>query len=247
MTMELKICHLYPDALNMYGDRGNVLCVQKRLQWRGIDCQVEGVGIGQPLDETKYDMFFMGAGQSFEQGILLEDLKSKGEAIRAAIEGGKPFLAVCGGFELLGKYHESRDGTRTELLGAIDMYTVEGKDRMIGDYMFSCDDLDGQNVVAFENHAGRTYLGDGVRPVGKIVCGHGNNGHDGLEGARYKHFFGTYGHGCLLPKNPRVADLLISWAMEQKYPEYVLTQLDDSLEQGAFDYMADRIQKAGSR
>ena len=191
--MELNICHLYPDVLNLYGDRGNVLCLKRRLQWRGISCNVEGVGVGEKLDAGKYDLFFIGSGQSFEQELLLKDvLGAKGAEIKAAIEDERPVLAVCGGFQLLGNYLKTVDGTQVDLLGALDMHTVEQEDRLIGDYMFLCDELEGQTVVGFENHAGRTYLGPGMRPAGKVLCGYGNNGEDGFEGGRYKNVFGTF-------------------------------------------------------
>ena len=243
--MELNICHLYPDVLNLYGDRGNVTCLRKRLEWRGIECHVEGCGIGQTLDVSKYDIFLIGAGQDFEQGVLLQDIVgAKSAEIKAAIEDEKVFLAVGTGFQLLGSYYEKTDGQKFDFLGALDMYCVEGGERFIGDYLFECDDLPGTNVVAFENHGGRTWLGSGVRPVGKVICGHGNNGRDGLEGARYKNVFGTYGHGCLLPKNPAVADLLLSWALERKYPGTILKELDDTMERKAHAYLEGRIRGA---
>lgn len=246
--MELNICHLYPDVLNLYGDRGNVLCMEKRLQWRGIQCAVEGVGIGQTLDASRYDLFFIGGGQSFELDVLLSDFKGlKANELKAAIEDEKPLLAVCGGFELLGNYHKALDGTQNDYAGLLDMYTVEQEQRMIGDYMFTCDDLNGEKIIAFENHAGRTYLGNGVRPVGQVVYGHGNNGEDGYEGARYKKVFGTYGHGCLLPKNPAVADLMLQWALERKYPGAVLSQLDDQMERCAHKYMENRLHEVSRR
>lgn len=246
--MELRICHLYPDALNLYGDRGNVTCLKKRLEWRGIDCAVEGCGIGQELDVSRYDIFLLGAGQEFERGLLLQDVMgAKAAQIKAAIEDEKVFLAVGSGFQLLGSYYETLEGKKYDLTGALDMYCVESRDRLTGDYLFECDDLPGTNVVAFENHEGRTWLGSGVRPVGKVICGHGNNGQDGLEGARYKNVFGTYGHGCLLPKNPAVADLLLSWALERKYPGATLSALEDAMEQKAHAYMEQRIRAAQNR
>lgn len=240
--MELKICHLYPDILNLYGDRGNVLCLQKRLQWRGIDCQVEGVSIGEKLDASKYDLFFIGGGQDFEQEVLLSDLKGQKTAqIKSAIEDEKPFLAICGGYQILGNYYQTWDGQKCDFTGALDLYTVGEKDRMIGNYMYECDDLPGCRVVGFENHSGKTYLGSGVRPIGKVLYGNGNNGQDGLEGARYKNVFATYSHGCLLPKNPQIADLLIRWALERKYTNVELPPLEDSLETAAHSYMEKRL------
>lgn len=245
--MELKICHLYPDVMNIYSDRGNVTTLQRRLQWRGIDCTVDGVGIGQKLDASSYDLFFLGGGQDFEQDVLLQDLMgAKAADIRAVIEDEVPLLAICGGFQLLGNYHQRQDGTRTEYIGALNMHTESGSDRLTGDYMFECDDLGGEVVVGFENHPGRTFLGEGVRPVGKVIIGHGNNGQDGLEGARYKNVFATYSHGCLLPKNPKVADLILRWALERKYPGTVLEDLEDGLENRARDFMIARLRNGGN-
>lgn len=240
--MELKICHLYPDVMNLYSDRGNALCLKKRLEWRGIQCVVEGVGIGQKLDVSQYDLFFLGGGQDFEQDVLMKDLMgTKAADIRAAIEDGVPFLAISSGFELLGQYRQKPDGTKISCIGALNMHTESGSDRLTGDYLFACDDLGGEIVVGFENHPGRTFLGEGVRPVGRLITGHGNNGRDGLEGARYKNVFGTYSHGCLLPKNPRVADLILGWALDRKYPGAVLEELEDGLENKARDYMISRL------
>lgn len=240
--MELNICHLYPDVLNMYGDRGNVLCLQKRLEWRGITCNVEGVSVGEKLDASKYDIFVIGSGQSFEEGSLLEDLAGdKAREIRNAVEEGKVFLAVCGGYQMLGKHYQALDGKQYDLVGALDMYTVEQRDRMTGDYMYECEELPGKAIIGFENHTGATFLGEGVRPVGKVISGSGNNGKDGSEGARYKNVYGTYGHGCLLPKNPEVADMLLSWALENKYPGTKLEPLNDAFENSAHDYMESRL------
>lgn len=192
---------------------------QKALEWRGIDCNVEGVSIGDKLEASKYDLFFIGGGQDFEQGVLLQDLSGEKTAeIKAAIEDEKVFLAICGGYQILGSYYKTWDGQQCDFLGALDLYTVGQKDRMIGNYMYECDDLGGQTVVGFENHSGQTFLGDGVKPIGKVLSGYGNNGKDGYEGARYKNVYATYSHGCLLPKNPAIADMLIRWALERKYP-----------------------------
>lgn len=240
--MELNICHLYPDVLNLYGDRGNVRCLQKRLEWRGISCNVEGVSIGEKLEASKYDLFFIGGGQDFEQGVLLNDLSGdKSREIKKAIEDEKVFLAICGGYQILGNYYKTWDGQQCDFIGALDLYTVGHKDRMIGNYMYTCEDLDGQTVVGFENHSGKTFLGDSVKPIGKVLSGYGNNGEDGFEGARYKNVYATYSHGCLLPKNPKVADLLLSWALSRKYPGYELPPLEDALETAAHDYMEARL------
>lgn len=243
--MELKICHLYPDILNLYGDRGNVICMEHRLRWRGIDVVTTGVSIGEPLHAADYDLFFIGGGQDFEQEVLLGDLGGgKAEEIKAAVADGKTFLAICGGYQMLGAYYKTWDGVQCDFIGALDLYTIGSKERMIGNYMFTCEELNGQTVVGFENHSGKTYLGSGVRPMGKVLTGHGNNGEDGGEGARYNNVFATYSHGCLLPKNPVLCDHILTTALAQKYGTVQLEPLDDTLEQNAHLYMKNRLQAA---
>lgn len=241
--MELKICHLYPDVLNLYGDRGNIICMEKRLQWRGIDVVTTGVSIGQSLDASSYDLFFIGGGQDFEQEVLLADLAGdKTAQIKSAIEDGKTFLAICGGYQMLGAYYKTWDGQQCDFTGALDLYTIGSKDRMIGDYAFSCDEI-GSVIVGFENHSGKTYLGSGVRPMGQVLSGFGNNGQDHTEGARYRNVFATYSHGCLLPKNPVLCDHILKTALEQKYGSVELVPLDDTFECNAHDYMEQRLKK----
>lgn len=243
--MELKICHLYPDILNLYGDRGNVICMEHRLRWRGIDVVTTGVSIGEPLHAADYDLFFIGGGQDFEQEVLLGDLGGgKADEIKAAVADGKTFLAICGGYQMLGAYYKTWDGVQCDFIGALDLYTIGSKERMIGNYMFTCEELNGQTVVGFENHSGKTYLGSGVRPMGKVLTGHGNNGEDGGEGARYNNVFATYSHGCLLPKNPVLCDHILTTALAQKYGTVQLEPLDDTLEQNAHLYMKNRLQAA---
>ena len=173
--MKLKICHLYPDVLNLYGDRGNILCLRKRLEWRGIGCIIDEKKIGDPVDFSAYDFFFVGGGQDFEQALLLEDCRKKKEDWKAAIEDGIPFLCVCGGYQLLGHSYETADGRHCEYLGAVDFYTVGSHDRMIGNLAFRLLPASGGSVViGFENHGGRTFLGPGVEPLGIVLAGHGN-------------------------------------------------------------------------
>ena len=241
--MELNICHLYPDILNLYGDRGNILCMKKRLEWRGIGVTVTGISIGEALEASAYDLLFVGGGQDFEQEVLLGDLAgAKTEELKAAIEDGLPVLAICGGYQMLGQYYKTWDGAQCDFTGALDLYTVGSKDRMIGNYMFTCDEL-GCEIVGFENHSGKTYLGAGVKPMGKVLAGFGNNGEDGTEGARYLNVFGTYSHGSLLPKNPKLADHILKTALERKYGAAELPPLDDALETAAHDYMKARLSK----
>ena len=181
MSNTLKICHLYPDLLNLYGDRGNILCMQQRLKWRGITAEVTEVPAGAKADFNDADLIFIGGGQDFEQEVLLSDLKSgKDKELKAAIQDGKTVLAICGGYQMLGNYYETWDGVRCDFIDAIDFYTVGSKERMIGNFAFQCGEASGGSiVVGFENHSGKTYLGEGVQPLGKILAGGGNNGEDG--------------------------------------------------------------------
>ena len=241
--MELKICHLYPDVLNLYGDRGNILCMEQRLRWRGLGVETTGVPIGEKLHAADFDLFFIGGGQDFEQEVLLDDLKGKKTAeLKAAIEDGVPVLAICGGYQMLGQYYKTWDGQQCDFTGALDLYTVGSEQRMIGNYMFTCDEA-GCKIVGFENHSGKTYLGSGVKPLGKILEGYGNNGEDGTEGARYKNVFASYSHGCLLPKNPKLADLILQTALERKYGNVELSPLADEFETAAHNYMEARLSR----
>ena len=239
--MELNIYHLYPDVLNLYGDRGNVLCMQRRLEWRGMQANIVNVPIGTKLDAKNCDLIFIGGGQDFEQEVLLDDLKGEKTAeLKAAIEDGVPVLAICGGYQMLGQYYKTWDGRQCDFTGALDLYTVGSEQRMIGNYMFSCEEA-GCNIVGFENHSGKTYLGSGVRPLGRVLEGSGNNGEDGTEGARYKNVFASYSHGCLLPKNPKLADLILQTALERKYGAVTPSPLPDELETAAHTYMENRL------
>lgn len=235
--MELNIYHLYPDVLNLYGDRGNVLCMQRRLEWRGMQANIVNVPIGTKLDAKNCDLIFIGGGQDFEQEVLLEDLhRGKDEEIRRAVADGTVVLAICGGYQMLGKYYQTYTGERLDYIGAVDFYTVGEKERLIGNYAF---DTEFGRVIGFENHSGRTYLGKGVAPLGKMVSGYGNNGRDGTEGVHYKNTFCTYSHGPVLPKNPALADKLIETAMRRRDPSFVLTPLDDSAE----DFARDQVER----
>ena len=241
--MELKICHMSPDVLNLYGDGGNVICMRQRLQWRGIEASVTRLPIGANLPLSGFDLVFIGGGQDFEQQVLLEDLhRGKDREIKAAIEDGLPFLTICGGYQMLGSYYETYDGQRCDFIGALDLYTVGAVQRMIGNYKFQCEESAGGSiVVGFENHSGKTWLGSGVEPLGKVLSGFGNNGKDGTEGAHYKNVFGTYSHGPLLPKNPAFCDHLLQTALERKYGKAELMPLDDRAELLAHDEMCRRL------
>ncbi len=241
--MELKICHLYPEVLNLYGDRGNIQCMKKRLEWRGIDCSVDYVGIGDENSLGEYDLFFIGGGQDFDQEVLMEDLRLRKSAqILDAIEDGKTFLCICGGYQMMGHYYKTPEGRICRFLGAIDFYTVGGSRRMIGNYAFRLgDESGGSTVVGFENHSGRTILGKGVKPLGIVRRGYGNNGKDKTEGVRYRNAFCTYSHGPVLPKNPAFADVILETALRRKYGSCSLEPLEDSFEKKAHGTVLRRV------
>ena len=227
--MIIRIAHLYPDMLNLYGDRGNIIALTERMKARNIDVVTDQITMGKSFNSDDYDIHFVGGGQDFEQDVLLDDLKKgKDIEIKRAIENSKVFLAICGGYQMLGKYYKTYDGKMLEYMGALDFYTEGKEERMIGNYAFKT--KEGIEVVGFENHSGRTYLGKNVEPLGKMIKGYGNNGEDGTEGVRYKNTFGTYSHGPVLPKNSQLADLLIAKAVENKYGKADLAPLDDTLE-----------------
>ncbi|NLW01809.1 MAG: glutamine amidotransferase [Clostridiaceae bacterium] len=244
---ELTICHLYPDLLNLYGDRGNIIALTKRCEWRGIRVRKRPVSLNDTLDTEDFDILFIGGGQDYEQSIIQDDLlKGKREAIREAVEAGRVILAVCGGLQLLGRYYRTREGKDIECIGAVDLWTHGGQERLIGNLVFECEFLksdcfDGL-VTGFENHSGKTWLGPGVKPLGRVLKGFGLNGEDGYEGAVYRNTYCTYTHGSLLPKNPALADHLIALALKNKYADFEsLEPLDDSIEQAARDTIIKRL------
>ena len=229
MGVSLRIAHLYPDMLNLYGDRGNIIVLTGRMRARGIDVQTEQITMGKAFNADDYDIFFIGGGQDFEQDVLLDDLtKGKDVQINKAIHSGRVMLAICGGYQMLGKYYKTYDGKILQYMGALDFYTEGREERMIGNYAYKT--KEGIEVVGFENHSGRTYLGKDTESLGRVIKGYGNNGEDGTEGVRFLNTFGTYSHGPVLPKNPQLADLLISKALENKYGKSDLKPLDDKLE-----------------
>jgi CobQ-like glutamine amidotransferase family enzyme len=243
--IQLRICHLYPEVLNMYGDRGNIICMKKRLAWRGIDCEVTRVGIGDTEDFSQVDLFFIGGGQDFEQKLLLADLKAgKAREITNAIEDGKTFLCICAGYQMMGHYYETHSGVRCDFLGAIDFYTVGSRRRMIGNYAFRLgEESGGSTVVGFENHSGKTYLGKDVSPLGTVLKGYGNNSQDGTEGVRYKNVFGSYSHGPILPKNPALCDRILQTALETRYGKAQLFPLGDVSEHLAHEKVLGKVLK----
>lgn len=231
--MKLTVYHLYPDLLDLYGDRGNVMALTQRCLWRGIEAEIHKVSLGDEIDFSKVDILFLGGGSDREQNLLVEDLGSRAGELASAVEDGLVILTICGGYQLLGRYYQTGDGKKIPGLGILDLYTVAGNNRLIGNVIAEIDKelkLDLDTLVGFENHSGKTYLGPGLKPLGKIVRGYGNNGEDCLEGVRYKNVFGTYLHGPLLPKNPHLADLMIGLALQRRGSDHSLSVLEDSLE-----------------
>lgn len=242
----MKICHLYPDLLDLYGDRGNIMALSVRSQWRGIESEVQKVSLGEPLDFQTLDILFIGGGSDREQSILVEDLMKREQELRAAIKDGLVVLAICGGYQLLGQYYQITDGTRIPGLGILDLWTIAGPKRLIGNVVVDCAGRQFplstlSTLVGFENHSGKTFLGPGLQPLGKVLHGNGNNGENGGEGVRYKNVFGTYLHGPLLPKNPHFADLLLELALARRGISEPLSLLDDQLEEMAHQTVVERI------
>lgn len=237
--MELNICHLYPDLLNVYGDIGNILILKYRAEKRGIKVNIANVSMGDRFDKEKYDIVFFGGGQDYEQSIVAQDLKkNKGNSIKEYIESGRVFLSICGGYQLLGKYYTTPEGEKLEGLNILDIYTEGGKKRFIGNTIIKNEEL-GETYVGFENHSGRTYIGS-HRPLGKVIEGYGNNGEDGYEGCIYKNTYCTYFHGSLLSKNPELADRLIKTALSNKYENVELAPLKDDYENKAKEFIINR-------
>ena len=239
---ELRVCALYPDLMNIYADRGNLLVLERRCRWRGIGFEVQASGLGEALDPDGADLYYMGGGQDRDQQLCALDLAEvKRDALHEAAARGAVILGVCGGYQLLGHSYQLGD----EILpgtGLVDLVTVRSDGpRLIGNVAIEVElDPNVRRVLAgFENHGGRTHLGPNADPLGRVLKGHGNNGTDGREGVRRGNVIGTYLHGPLLPKNAWFADWLIETALSLEQP---LDELDDTLEADAH---ADARRAAG--
>jgi hypothetical protein len=237
--MELRLCHLYPDLLNLYGDRGNLMTLAHRARWRGIAVQIEERRLGERLDARAHDLYFIGGGEDRQQRLAADDLRAgKGTALHDAAASGAVVLAVCGGYQLLGHYYRPSGGADLIGLGLLDLTTAHpgpAARRLIGNIVIRSPHLGGATLVGFENHGGRTRLGPGATPLGQVVVGFGNNGEDHTEGAVAGTVYGTYLHGPLLPKNPRFADHLIQTALRRRHGPVDLAPLDDGMEAGAHE------------
>lgn len=234
--MKLRIAHLYPLSMNIYGDRGNLISLSRRCEWRGIDCEIVQVGMGQPVDFAECDIVFIGGGQDRQQLAVSDDLvrTSKGTDLKRAVADGLVLLSICGGYQLLGHHFLAGGGRKIAGIGLFDAWTEAGSRRLIGDIVVDCEVAETPTrLVGFENHSGRTFLGTGVKPLGTVVSGFGNNDQDGTEGAIHHNAFGSYMHGSLLPKNPAFADHLIRLALGRRGYTEPLTPLSDGLEETA--------------
>jgi len=230
--MILNIGWLYPKQMSTYGDRGNILTIAKRCEWRGIKAKLIEIEPGQILKKGTADFYFFGGGQDQAQSLVAEDLKkNKKSALSHDTEAGAVLLGVCGGYQLIGHFYQPTVGKEISGIGLLDVYTEAGERRMIGNIVVETDPkLVKTELVGFENHSGRTFLQKGTSHLGKVLIGYGNNGEDRLEGAWKRNIFGCYLHGPLLPKNPRFADFLIEKALRSKYGAIELAPLEDSLE-----------------
>lgn len=239
MSRSLTLVHLYPELLNLYGDSGNVLVLERRCAWRGIACEVSEVHVGERPSFADADLAVIGGGSDREQRIVCESLLEVGGELRSFVEDGGALLAVCGGYQLLGEYYMMGE-ERVEGLSLVDLRTDRGEPRLIGNVVLESRVAD-QPIVGYENHGGRTTLGPGVEPLGHVVYGKGNDGTSGCEGCLYRNVLGTYVHGPLLPKNPGVADWLLSRALERRCGDGSLEPLDDAEELAANRVMYERL------
>jgi hypothetical protein len=238
--MKVRVGHLYPDYLNIYADRGNIAVLTERARRRGHELEVVPIGLETDVP-AGIDLFYVGGGQDREQALVSHDLVRKGDPLHAAVEAGAAFLAVCGGYQLLGRSYRGRDGGELPGIGLLPLHTVAGERRMIGDVLLACD-WAGETLAGFENHAGRTYLDDGAEALGRVLAGFGNDGQSGFEGCRRGRVYGTYLHGPLLPRNPWFADLLLGEVLGVD-----LEPLPDELEAQAHAVSAERARARGGR
>ena len=241
--MKIVVGHLYPAYLNIYADRGNIAVFARRAAWRGHDLEVHPLGLADSIDPEAYHLLYVGGGQDREQALVAPDIAAKGPALRAAVERGTPVLAVCGGYQLLGRFYRDRDGSELPGAGVFPLETLAGERRMIGDVLLECS-FDGKvrSLAGFENHAGRTLLDEGGEPLGRVVAGFGNDGESGYEGCRVQNALGTYLHGPLLPRNPWLADWLLGKALGEE-----LEPIADDLEREAHAVSSERARRRGGR
>ncbi len=248
--MKIVVGHLYPDYLNIYADRGNIAVLSRRAAWRGHELEVHSVSIGDPLIPGEHDLLYVGGGQDREQALVAQDLVAKAAGVQESVAAGAALLAVCGGYQLLGRSYRDLHGSELPGIGVFPFDTVAGETRMIGDVLLECELEAGlrRTLTGFENHAGRTRLDPGAQPLGRVVAGFGNDGESGWEGCRVGRALGTYLHGPLLPRNPWLADWLLAQALAHRHgvaPK--LEPLPDELETEAHAVSAKRAETRGGR
>ena len=248
--MKLVVGHLFPDYLNIYADRGNIAVLTRRGAWRGHELEVRPLGAGDAVRAGEHDLFYVGGGQDREQELIAPALAALGDGLRAAVADGAALLAVCGGYQLLGRSYRDQSGEELPGVGLLPLHTVAGERRMIGDVLLECELEPGRRrtLAGFENHAGRTYLDEGAEPLGRVLAGFGNDGASGYEGCRVGRAIGTYLHGPLLPRNPWLADWLLAQAIAHRTGEApALEPLEDDLEAEAHEVSAARARSRGGR
>jgi CobQ-like glutamine amidotransferase family enzyme len=248
--VKIVVGHLFPDYLNIYADRGNIAVLARRAAWRGHVLEVRSVSVGDPVRPGEHDLLYIGGGQDREQALVAPDLVEKGRGISEAVAGGATLLAVCGGYQLLGRSYRDFHGVELPGIGLFPLETVAGETRMIGDVLLECELEPGmrRTLAGFENHAGRTLLDAGALPLGRVVAGFGNDGESGWEGCRVGGAVGTYLHGPLLPRNPWFADWLLAQALAHRLGEPPeLEPLGDELEGEAHTVSARRAETRGGR
>ena len=244
--MKIRVGHLYPDYLNIYADRGNIAVLAQRAARRGHELEVRAIGMGDAVPVGEIDLYYVGGGQDREQALVAHDLTGKAAQLREAVERDAAFLAVCGGYQLLGRFYRDVAGEELPGIGILPLHTVAGGRRMIGDVLLDCA-WAGESLAGFENHAGRTVLEEGAEPLGRVVSGFGNDGASGFEGCRYRNVYGTYLHGPLLPRNPWFADRVLADALAHAGAPGALEPLPDELERQAHSVSADRARTRGGR
>jgi lipid II isoglutaminyl synthase (glutamine-hydrolysing) len=248
--MKVVVGHLYPDYLNIYADRGNMAVLSRRAALRDIELEVLPVSIGDELKPGEHDLLYVGGGQDREQALVASELAEKGEAVHEAVARGAALLAVCGGYQLLGRFYRDRSGTELPGVGLFPHHTIAGERRMIGDVLLECELEPGERrtLAGFENHAGRTRLDPGADPLGRVIAGFGNDGESGYEGCRVGRALGTYLHGPLLPRNPWLADWLLAQAAAHRTGEVPsFDPLPDRLEGQAHQVSARRARTRGGK
>lgn len=229
----LRIAHLYPKLLNIYGDNGNIITLKKRCEWRGINVEVDEIDIGDSLQE--HDIYFIGGGQDLQQIEVSKELQKHKNFLHHERDRMAVFLGICGGYQLLGHYYQPHNSEKLMGISLLDAYTIAGNKRFIGNVTVKSEFVEPEILVGFENHSGLTYLKGDTLPLGKVVVGNGNNSSDKTEGARFKNVFGTYMHGSFLPKNPQFADYMLELALGIKLPP-----LDDSIEINAHNALINK-------